>query len=80
MVNGILLSHKFDFSKIFCYNIITKNDKGEIIVAKRKYNALKQIAGTQKRKATNTAVDAVSMFLWNEKPKRNKPMKDRYSR
>lgn len=49
-------------------------------MAKRKYNVFKQMAGTQKRKATNAAVDAVSLALWGEKPKRNKPMKDRYSR
>lgn len=49
-------------------------------MAKRKYNVGKQIAGSLKRKATNTAVDAVSTVLWGEKPKRNKPMKDRYSR
>lgn len=49
-------------------------------MARRKYNVGKQIAGSLKRKATNTAVDAVSTALWGEKPKRNKPMKDRYSR
>lgn len=47
-------------------------------MARRKYNAGKQIAGSLKRKATNTAVNAVNQFLWDEKPKRNKPMKNRY--
>lgn len=48
-------------------------------MAKRRYNVSKQIAGSLKRKATNTAVNAVSIALWGEKPKRNKPMKNRYT-
>lgn len=49
-------------------------------MARRKYNVGKQIAGGLKRKATNTAVDGVNKLLWDEKPKRNKSLKDRYSR
>lgn len=49
-------------------------------MAVRKYNALKAIAGTQKRKATNAKVDAVSTLLWGEKPKRNKPYSRRYEK
>lgn len=47
-------------------------------MGKKKYNALRQIAAGQKRKATNVAVDAVSIALWGEKPKRNKPLTSRY--